>query len=182
MQQAFRRCQRTPAVSRGSAVRACRPLSHSSVLLLLVTLRAPGLCYAAQQSSFSTMSVPQHPLNVLGTPLESCCTSPMTGFYRDGFCRTDMQDHGRHVVCAKVTQAFLEFSASRGNNLMRPSPPGFPGLKDGDKWCLCAMRWREALEEGLAPPVFLKATHAKALEYISLEELKKHAADLPAEL
>ncbi|GIL79432.1 hypothetical protein Vretimale_18305 [Volvox reticuliferus] len=119
------------------------------------------------------------PRNVLGGPLQCCCTSPRTGYYRDGFCRTDESDVGRHVICAQVTQEFLEFTRSRGNDLMTPAPwYNFPGLKAGDKWCLCAVRWREALEADKAPPVFLRCTNIKALEYVALEDLKRHAADL----
>ncbi|MEH2162050.1 MAG: DUF2237 domain-containing protein [Nostoc sp.] len=114
--------------------------------------------------------------NVIGGDLESCCTSPVTGFYRDGFCRTGGQDFGSHVVCAEVTLEFLEFTKSRGNDLSTPAPDfNFPGLKPGDRWCLCASRWQEALEAGVAPPVMLSATHARALEAVSLDELKKHA-------
>ncbi|MBE8991034.1 DUF2237 family protein [Nostoc sp. LEGE 12450] len=113
--------------------------------------------------------------NVIGGNLEACCTSPMTGFYRDGFCRTGGQDFGSHVVCAEVTVEFLEFTKSRGNDLSTPVPDfNFPGLKHGDRWCLCASRWQEALEAGVAPPVILSATHARALEVVSLDELKKH--------
>ncbi|AVH71342.1 DUF2237 family protein [Nostoc sp. 'Lobaria pulmonaria (5183) cyanobiont'] len=114
--------------------------------------------------------------NVIGANLEACCTSPMTGFYRDGFCRTGGQDFGAHVVCAELTSEFLEFTKSRGNDLSTPVPDSnFPGLKPGDRWCLCASRWQEALEAGVAPPVILSATHARALEVVSLDELKKHA-------
>jgi uncharacterized protein (DUF2237 family) len=114
--------------------------------------------------------------NVLGGPLQSCCTDPMTGFYRDGFCHTGGGDYGAHVVCACVTDEFLAFSRSRGNDLSTPMPDyGFPGLKPGDCWCLCASRWQEALEAGMAPPVLLEATHASALEYSSLDDLKAHA-------
>ena len=114
--------------------------------------------------------------NVIGTNLEVCCTSPMTGYYRDGFCRTGGQDFGSHVVCAQVTVEFLEFTKSQGNDLSTPAPHyNFPGLKPGDRWCLCASRWQEALEAGVAPPVILSATHARALEVVSLDELKKHA-------
>jgi uncharacterized protein (DUF2237 family) len=118
-------------------------------------------------------------LNVLGEPLQSCCESPATGFYRDGQCRTGPDDPGRHVVCASVSLAFLTFSRDRGNDLMTPVPEyGFPGLKSGDCWCLCADRWREALEAGVAPPVRLAATHTAALEHVSLDDLKRHALDL----
>ncbi|MHC5599363.1 MAG: DUF2237 family protein [Nostoc sp.] len=114
--------------------------------------------------------------NVIDGNLEVCCTSPMTGFYRDGFCRTGGQDFGSHVICAEVTSEFLEFTKSRGNDLSTPAPDfNFPGLKPGDRWCLCASRWQEALDAGVAPPVILSATHARALEVVSLEELKKHA-------
>lgn len=115
-------------------------------------------------------------LNVLGEPLQACSFDPLTGYFRDGCCNTDDNDHGTHVVCTRVTHAFLVFSADRGNDLMTPRPEWrFPGLKAGDRWCLCATRWREALEAGLAPPVVLAATHSKVLEYISLEDLKRHA-------
>ncbi|MDZ8260839.1 DUF2237 domain-containing protein [Nostoc sp. ChiQUE01b] len=117
--------------------------------------------------------------NVIDGNLEVCCTSPVTGFYRDGFCRTGGQDFGSHVVCAQVTSEFLEFTKSQGNDLSTAVPDfNFPGLKPGDRWCLCASRWQEALEAGVAPPVILSATHARALEVVSLDELKKHALTL----
>ncbi len=117
--------------------------------------------------------------NVINGNLEVCCTSPMTGFYRDGFCRTGGQDFGSHVVCAQVTSEFLEFTKLQGNDLSTPVPDfNFPGLKPGDRWCLCASRWQEALEAGVAPPVILSATHARALEVVSLDELKKHSLTL----
>jgi len=115
-------------------------------------------------------------LNVLGTPLELCCGRHRTGFFRDGYCRTDQSDQGKHVVCARVTQDFLEFSFSRGNDLITPRPEyAFPGLKEGDCWCLCVLRWKEAFEAGKAPEVDLLATHSSALEFVSLQELKQHA-------
>jgi len=115
--------------------------------------------------------------NVLGNPLAPCSTAPMTGFYRDGYCKTGDADTGSHVIAAIVTQEFLEFTASRGNDLQTPRPMyDFPGLKAGDGWCLCAVRWREAYEAGVAPPVKLEATHEKALRYIPLEILKKYQA------
>ncbi|HIK08675.1 MAG TPA: DUF2237 domain-containing protein [Oscillatoriaceae cyanobacterium M33_DOE_052] len=117
--------------------------------------------------------------NVMGGKLEICCQSPMTGFYRDGKCRTGGGDIGMHVVCAKVTPEFLSFTKSRGNDLITPAPMfSFPGLQPGDCWCLCASRWKEALDAGVAPPVVLAATHASALEYVSLDELKQHAVDI----
>lgn len=119
------------------------------------------------------------PRNVLGGTLESCCTSPMTGFYRTGRCETGPQDVGLHVVCARVTAEFLAFSKAKGNDLSTPVPElGFPGLQPGDKWCLCAARWKEALAAGVAPPVVLGATHEAALEIVSLADLKRHALDL----
>ncbi len=112
-------------------------------------------------------------LNVLGTPLLACSFDPLTGYYRDGCCNTDYNDHGSHVVCAKVTQAFLDFSVSRGNDLVTPRPEfRFAGLKAGDRWCLCARRWLEAFQAGVAPPVVLEATHRKALEIVTIEQLQ----------
>ena len=112
-------------------------------------------------------------LNVLGTPLLACSFDPLTGYYRDGCCNTDHNDHGSHVVCAKVTQAFLDFSVSRGNDLVTPRPEfRFAGLKAGDRWCLCARRWLEAFQAGVAPPVVLEATHRKALEIVTSEQLQ----------
>ncbi|BBD59541.1 hypothetical protein NIES2109_23290 [Nostoc sp. HK-01] len=114
--------------------------------------------------------------NVLGTDLQICCTSPMTGYYRDGYCKTGGQDLGMHVVCAQVTAEFLEFTKSRGNDLSTPMPQyNFPGLRPGDRWCLCAARWQEAMDAGVAPPVVLEATHARALEVCSLTDLKQYA-------
>lgn len=116
------------------------------------------------------------PLNVLGSPLEPCCFAPKTGFYRDGYCRTDAHDHGRHVICAELTDAFLQFTREQGNDLITPRPEfDFPGLKAGDRWCLCVLRWKEAFEAGIAPPVLLASCHAKALDYVPLEALKAHA-------
>ena len=114
--------------------------------------------------------------NVLGGALQTCCTAPMTGFYRDGSCRTGAGDYGAHVVCAQVTAEFLSYTKAQGNDLSTPVPAfNFPGLKPGDRWCLCASRWKQALEDGVAPPVVLASTHAAALEYVSLEELQQHA-------
>ena len=115
-------------------------------------------------------------LNVLGTRLVSCSEDPMTGFTRTGCCETGPEDRGRHVICSRVTAAFLEFSASIGNDLVS-SGPGFPGLKPGDQWCLCASRWQEAYDAGVAPPVILAATHASALEIVSKDALFEHALD-----
>lgn len=116
--------------------------------------------------------------NVVGGKLETCCTSPMTGYYRDGKCNTGGGDFGAHTVCAQLTEEFLQFTKSKGNDLSTPVPEfNFPGLKPGDCWCLCASRWKEAMDAGVAPPVVLAATHALTLEYVSLDELKQHAAD-----
>jgi uncharacterized protein (DUF2237 family) len=122
----------------------------------------------------------RHPSkNVLGEPLASCSTRPMTGFFRNGCCDTSDDDRGSHTVCAVMTDAFLAFSASRGNDLSTPMPQfGFPGLKAGDRWCLCAPRWAEALAAGQAPHVILAATHEGALEYCSLDDLVARALDV----
>ena len=115
--------------------------------------------------------------NVLGSALQTCGTEPMTGFYRDGLCHCGPEDKGLHAVCARMTDAFLRFSYARGNDLVTPRPAfGFPGLKPGDRWCLCAIRWEEAREAGCAPPVVLESTSAKALEICDLDDLKAHAA------
>ncbi len=117
--------------------------------------------------------------NVLGEPLEACSVAPMTGFYRDGCCNTGAEDIGSHTVCAVMTAEFLAFSKSRGNDLSTPMPEvGFPGLKPGDRWCLCAPRWQEAFEAGQAPRIVLRATHEGALTYCALADLKRFAVDL----
>ncbi len=116
--------------------------------------------------------------NVLGGPLECCCMRPLTGFYRDGYCRTGPGDVGLHTVCVEVTDEFLAFSRSRGNDLSTPAPEfGFPGLVAGDKWCLCVTRWSEALMAGKAPRVHLAASHISVLEFVDLEDLKEYALD-----
>lgn len=118
--------------------------------------------------------------NVLGGELATCGTDPVTGFYRTGCCDTGAEDAGVHTVCARVTAEFLEFSATAGNDLSTPQPDfGFPGLRPGDRWCLCAARWAEALAAGVAPPVVLEATHAGTLEWIDLSDLRAHRT--PAE-
>ncbi len=115
---------------------------------------------------------------MLGGPLLACSYAPLTGFFRTGCCETAADDAGRHVVCVKVTADFLEFSARRGNDLTTPRPQfRFAGLKPGDRWCLCAARWLEACEAGVAPPVILAATHRSALEIINLDLLRRHALD-----
>ncbi len=116
--------------------------------------------------------------SVLGGPLLPCSVAPITGFFRDGCCNTGPEDLGSHTVCVEVTAEFLAFSATRGNDLATPLPAyGFPGLRPGDRWCLCAPRWEEARQAGVAPPVLLEATHVAALDYVSLDHLRAHALD-----
>ena len=120
----------------------------------------------------------QTQINVLGQELQSCSLDPLTGYYRTGCCENHGDDPGMHVVCAVMTDEFLEFSKAAGNDLSTPMPQyGFAGLRDGDQWCLCAPRWQEALEAGAAPKVRLSATHISALEYSSLADLRAHAVD-----
>ena len=135
--------------------------------------RAPGLILAGRiRHNFEFMN----DLNVLGTALVACSFDPLTVYFRDGCCQSDEQDHGTHVVCARVTPEFLAYSLSRGNNLTTPRPEyRFAGLKPGDRWCLCVLRWKEALEVGVAPPVHLQATHAKTLSVVTLAQLQAHA-------
>jgi uncharacterized protein (DUF2237 family) len=115
----------------------------------------------------------------MGRPLEPCSHRPKTGFFRDGCCNTNESDVGAHVVCVRVSASFLEFSAASGNDLSTPAHhAGFPGLKPGDRWCLCAARWKEALDAGCAPQVFLASTHERVLDYVSFEELSPYALDL----
>jgi len=118
-------------------------------------------------------------VNVFGEKLETCSERPMTGFFRDGCCNTSDDDLGSHTVCVQVTATFLEFSRFRGNDLSTPRPEfGFAGLKPGDRWCLCAARWKEAYDAGMAPRVYLRATHQRALEIVSLDVMREFAADL----
>ncbi len=121
--------------------------------------------------------------NVLGGELQSCSTDPLTGFYRNGCCDTGGEDAGVHTVCARMTGEFLAFSAQMGNDLSTPRPEfGFAGLKPGDRWCLCASRWAEALAAGQAPEVVLEATHARTLEWVDLADLRRHAAGQAGQL
>lgn len=113
--------------------------------------------------------------NILGTALVPCSFDPLTGYFRDGCCKTDASDIGSHLVCARVTAVFLAFSLAQGNDLVTPRPTHrFAGLKPGDRWCLCANRWLEALNAGVAPPVILESTHSGALKFVTLEQLEKH--------
>lgn len=116
--------------------------------------------------------------NVLGKPLEPCSFDPLTGFYRTGCCETGPDDLGAHLICTQVTEEFLEFSKRVGNDLSTPRPEfGFPGLKPGDRWCVCAARWKQALDAGVAAPVVLAATHEDALQFVTIAELIRHAID-----
>jgi len=118
-------------------------------------------------------------LNVLGEVLASCSEDPLTGYYRDGCCNTEPADLGSHTICCRVTEEFLEYSLSVGNDLTTPRAEfGFPGLRPGDQWCLCAARWQQALDAGVAPKVVLQATHAACLRIVKLADLKRHAMDL----
>ncbi|HJQ47800.1 MAG TPA: DUF2237 domain-containing protein [Amycolatopsis sp.] len=120
--------------------------------------------------------------NVVGGDLEPCGTEPLTGFYRDGCCNTGPDDLGNHTVCAVVSREFLDHQTRAGNDLVTPRPEfGFPGLRPGDRWCVCAARWQEAYEAGAAPPVVLASTHARALEVLDISALREHAADVPAD-
>ena len=117
--------------------------------------------------------------NLFDEVIEECCSNPITGFFRNGFCHTDELDRGLHIVCSLITDDFLRFSKSRGNDLSTPRPEfNFPGLTEGDSWCVCAERWKEAYEHGFAPKVFLKRTHKKAATIIDIEILKEYAVDL----
>jgi uncharacterized protein (DUF2237 family) len=119
-----------------------------------------------------------HASNVLGEPLTTCCMDPVTGFYRDGLCHTGPGDHGLHVLCAQMTEEFLEFSKAAGNDLSTPQEVlGFPGLKPGDRWCLCVTRWKEALDAGVTPPVLLRACHISCLEFVDLQDLQRFAVE-----
>ena len=116
--------------------------------------------------------------NILGTDLKCCGTKPMTGYFRDGFCRTTETDRGRHVVACIMNEKFLHFTRQMGNDLSSPNPMyNFPGLKPGDKWCVCALRWKEAFDAGCAPEVILEATHEKSLDYVNLDDLISMSSD-----
>jgi len=127
----------------------------------------------------SLQEEPEEQRNVFGESIETCSIRPMTGFYRSGCCHTGEDDAGMHTICILATAEFLAFSKMRGNDLSTPLPEfGFPGLQPGDRWCLCAERWKEALEAGMAPRVVLRATHENTLEAVSIEDLKRYAIDL----
>ena len=123
-----------------------------------------------------TKETPVTKKNVLGQALQICCQDPVTGYFRDGYCRTDITDHGRHIICAEMTKDFLEFSRAKGNDLSTPRPEyDFPGLNPGDRWCVCVLRWKEALEAGVAPPVFLESCEESALQFVSFDALQAHS-------
>ena len=115
-------------------------------------------------------------INIFGDKIEACCHDPVTGYFRDGFCNTDEHDFGSHVVCAEITEDFLIFSKAMGNDLSTPRPEfNFPGLKEGDRWCLCALRWKEAYDAGVAPRVYLESCHLNALSYVTKDQLEEFA-------
>ena len=124
------------------------------------------------------MSEKEIVINIFGDEIEACCYDPMTGYFRDGFCNTDEHDHGSHVVCALMTDDFLKFSKSKGNDLSTPRPEfNFPGLKEGDRWCLCALRWKEAYDAGVAPKVYLESCHLNSLNFVTKEQLAEYAVN-----
>ena len=117
-------------------------------------------------------------INIFGDKIEACCHDPVTGYFRDGFCNTDEHDFGSHVVCAEITEDFLTFSEAMGNDLSTPRPEfNFPGLKEGDRWCLCALRWKEAYDAGVAPRVYLESCHLNALSYVTKDQLEEFAVN-----
>jgi uncharacterized protein len=134
------------------------------------------ICQPTKNTKIEKEKMENGQKNVLGTQLKLASTDPITGYFRTGYCSTDQNDRGVHVVAAVVTDAFLQYSKAQGNDLISAYPAsGFPGLKAGNVWCLCALRWKEALAAGVAPPVILEATNIKALDYVSLDELKKNS-------
>lgn len=168
-----------PAGGQGFNYRQALPVVAAGLLALAGTGRAAGLAAMGGGSGApAPASAARHvgERNVLGGQLELCGTEPRTGFFRDGYCCTGTEDRGVHVVCAQVTAGFLEYTKGRGNDLSSPAPMyGFPGLRPGDRWCLCASRWAEAERAGHAPRVFLEATHSAALSIVDLETLQKYA-------
>jgi uncharacterized protein (DUF2237 family) len=145
---------------------------HQNLAWYAGALQSPGRQFVAK-------ILIDEPLNVFGEPLLPCSEDPLTGFLRDGCCNTNDQDVGSHTVCVLVTEAFLQYSRFAGNDLSTPMPEyGFPGLKPGDRWCLCAPRWLQAHEQDMAPKVFLTRTHLRALDTVPLDVLRKYAADL----
>ena len=169
------------AITQKAALGAVKSLQSSRPLLLRASL--PLQTGLIRFQRLSTMTETTDSLNVLGTALRCCCNTPKTGFYRDGYCRTGPMDRGSHTVCAVVSEEFLQYSRSLGNDLMTPVPMyQFPGLQPGDKWCLCVSRWKQALDADCAPPVILEACHEKSLEVVKLDELRAHQFDPSSEL
>lgn len=153
-----------------TVIHACSPTVQS--------VSAPKATDGESEPRASPAAPAQDDLNATGAVLEPCSTHPLTGFHRDGYCRTGPSDRGTHVICAQVTERFLRFTAGMGNDLQTPSPRHrFPGLSPGDRWCLCALRWKEAQQAQVAPPVILESTERTALRFITLPELRKHSAD-----
>jgi len=148
-------------------------------LIYFTALIVATFLISSSSARYRYRSYPRHEKNLDGEPLDVCGTDPMTGYWRNGKCSTGASDRGTHTVCAVMTDEFLQYSKSRGNDLITPRSWGFPGLKAGDHWCLCALRWREALrssEGDKAPPVFLKATNKETLKYVSRSTLESHEA------
>jgi uncharacterized protein (DUF2237 family) len=165
----------TPAQPSGFVLGQLAQAGRQSIIQLKLALDWTNMIRIAKTNGVVRLPKAK---NVLGGKLGVCCTSPMTGFFRDGCCNTGPEDVGSHTVCVEMTAEFLAFSKSVGNDLSTPNLQfGFPGLQPGDRWCLCAPRWQEALDAGYAPKVILGATHEGALAYCDLEDLKAHAID-----
>ena len=163
----------------GLSLFGLKAYAESACLVPDITKKSASSCMTGEANLKlgAPMTLPSaQAKNVLGTELTQCGRDPVTGFYRDGSCKTGPQDAGTHTVCAVVTEEFLRFTQSRGNDLTTPRPQiGFPGLKPGQRWCLCASRWLEAFQAGVAPPVVLESTHEKTLSIIPIEALKRHS-------
>jgi uncharacterized protein len=154
----------------------CLIMFHASFAQKRPILKKKEICLPLKNTQSEIEKMENTQKNVLGTALKLASIDPLTGYFRTGYCSTDQNDRGVHVVAAVVTDAFLQYSKAQGNDLISAYPAsGFPGLKAGNVWCLCALRWKEALAAGVAPPVILEATNIKALDYVSLDELKKHS-------
>jgi uncharacterized protein len=154
----------------------CLIMFHTSFAQKRPISKKKEICLPLKNTQSEIEKMENTQKNVLGTALKLASIDPLTGYFRTGYCSTDQNDRGVHVVAAVVTDAFLQYSKAQGNDLISAYPAsGFPGLKAGNVWCLCALRWKEALAAGVAPPVILEATNIKALDYVSLDELKKHS-------
>ena len=176
-QPRFRRADATAAPGQARLSRPCGSSRPALQIPALLLQEMKKLEPNALRDMLENEPAPQK--NVFGEPLQTCSDSPVTGFFRDGCCNTGPEDLGSHTVCAVMTAEFLEFSKKAGNDLSTPMPEfDFPGLKPGGRWCLCAARWRQAFEAGMAPKVVLAATHESALEIVALKDLKRFAIDL----